>query len=386
MHSFAHLFHSLRGLSKGKSASRRVTPTLAPRFKPCVNELESRFLLAVSVGTASIQSNFNGTPIAAGSTIWFTSVLKPSGLSTTQPVTLTFTNQQISFTNPSTHVAYSLAVPDATLTFSPTTTVATTTFSGGTWNTSLPSTGLSGNDFLSGFAFTVPSGGLPGGINPVTWSGQMQTTGAKVTVQWQWTAAVYSSFSSDYNALGVKPVDDNHASTYKNSDHAGTPEYFTIPGILPGGARGGGGSNWTGSYSGTQAVVPAPLNTQNNAPATISGTVFDDSGVMPTGLEGIQIVLSGVDANGNAVYRMTTTDMNGNYSFSNVAPGGNYTLTENSLATGYFADFASAGTVNNQTDGSVDTVSYETIGGISLNGGDAGVNYDFYQRPVMVIG
>jgi hypothetical protein len=54
----------------------------------------------------------------------------------------------------------------------------------------------------------------------------------------------------DYTGLGVKPVDDNDASIYThNADHAGTPENFK-PYVI-GGARGGGGSNYTGSYSGT---------------------------------------------------------------------------------------------------------------------------------------
>ena len=30
-----------------------------------------------------------------------------------------------------------------------------------------------------------------------------------VRVQWKWAAAVYTNFSSDYEAVGVKPVDDN---------------------------------------------------------------------------------------------------------------------------------------------------------------------------------
>jgi hypothetical protein len=47
-------------------------------------------------------------------------------------------------------------------------------------------------------------------------------------------------------------VDDKNASQYNNSDQAGTPENFKQ--FVIGGARGGGGSNYTGSYSGTAAV------------------------------------------------------------------------------------------------------------------------------------
>ena len=36
-----------------------------------------------------------------------------------------------------------------------------------------------------------------------------------LNVQWKWAAAVYTSFSTDYNLLGVKPVDDNKASPTK---------------------------------------------------------------------------------------------------------------------------------------------------------------------------
>jgi hypothetical protein len=92
-----------------------------------------------------------------------------------------------------------------------------------------------------------------------------------VSVQWKWAAAVYpaSHFSTDDNALGVKPVDDNTNSQYKNSDHAGTPENYKS--YVIGGATGGGGSNYTGGYSGTASVT---LNTNTPmlaAPLTTNG-------------------------------------------------------------------------------------------------------------------
>jgi hypothetical protein len=90
---------------------------------------------------------------------------------------------------------------------------------------------------------------LPGGIQPVTWQGVFSSAAPNLKVQWQWAAAVYTSFDASDLGLGVKPVDDNRASQYQNSDHAGTPENFKT--AVVGGARGGGGSNWTGSYSGT---------------------------------------------------------------------------------------------------------------------------------------
>jgi hypothetical protein len=117
--------------------------------------------------------------------------------------------------------------------------------------TTVPASGLAGNTFLSAFSYLVPAT-IPGGVNPVTWSGTITSDTPGVTINWQWAAAVYTSFSSNYTALGVKPVDDNNASIYQNADHAGTPESYKQN--VTGGARGGGGSNYTGSYSGTGAV------------------------------------------------------------------------------------------------------------------------------------
>ena len=191
---------------------------------------------------SSIAFNFNGTPIAAGRSLWFNSVLKVNGLGST-PVTLTFRN--ISVHSPDGLINVSL--PDSTVTFSPATTVATTTFTGGAWVTQVPSSGLAGNVFFGGGAVPVP-GGLPGGIKNVTWTGQIGSDTAGVSVKWQWAAAVYTTLGANA-ALGVKPVDDTHASVYQNSDHAGTPENFKP--FTVGGATGGGASNDTGSYSAT---------------------------------------------------------------------------------------------------------------------------------------
>lgn len=206
-----------------------------------------------SGGTSSITSNFNGTAIATGNSIWFSSVLKASSLGS-GPVTIRFVNQTITFTANSTN--YTLTVPNATITYSPATTVSTTTYDAttNTWVTNVPLSGLSGNQFLSGLIdfLTV---GLPGSIHNVQWSGQFLSDTPGVSVNWQWAAAAYTSFSSNPSALGVKPVDDNHTSQYQNSDHAGTPENYKTQ--VTAGATGGGASNYTGSLSATASVTPA---------------------------------------------------------------------------------------------------------------------------------
>jgi hypothetical protein len=212
--------------------------------------------LAQSVGECDISSNFNGTPIPGGDWIWFSSVLNVHGLGS-QPVTIGFMGS-IEFSVGGT--VFIVPVPSALVTFSPFVTVATTVFSGGQWVTTVPLSHLAGNVFLDGVAVQTPSGGFPGGIKPVTWQGMFVSLTPGISVQWQWSAAAYrnASFGADYNQLGVKPVDDNKASVYQNSDHAGTPENFEP--YVVGGATGGGGSNFTGSYSGTGACIPVPAN------------------------------------------------------------------------------------------------------------------------------
>lgn len=219
-------------------------------------------------GAGSIDSNFNGTaiqfkPVATGGFIWYNSVLKVTGVPVTG-TTMLFVNQFIDFKlkgpdgklNTADDIVFHLAVPDSRLIFDPavTASTATTTFDvpNNEWVIRVPIS-TSGNYFLSGLAFKVPAPGLPGGINPVTWSGNFIANAPNLSVKWQWAAAVYNTFSSNYNDLGVKPLDVATAQ-YANSDHAGTPESFKS--FVTGGARGGGGSNFTGSYSATGAVTP----------------------------------------------------------------------------------------------------------------------------------
>ncbi len=205
---------------------------------------------------SSIASNFNGTAIAAGRSIWFNSIVKVSGRGA-GAVTIHFKQSSLEFT--ANGQLYHLDVPDNTITFSPAASLATVDYSPTlhSWITIVPAS-YTGNVFLAGLTYPVTAG-LPGGINPVTWSGDFTTDTPGLTVDWQWAAAVYTQFSPDYNALGVKPIDGDQLNAYPNSDHAGTPENFT-PYVI-GGARGGGGSNYTGSYSGTGHAVLCSAST-----------------------------------------------------------------------------------------------------------------------------
>ncbi len=204
-------------------------------------------------------SNFNGTPIQPGNFIWFNANFTARGIPATG-ATISFSNSTINLTADQT---YTVSVPNAQITFDPNAVCSSTTFdtSTSTWTTIVP---VAGSDeiFLSGVAFPVPAGfSLADGRvqGPVTWQGSFTSDTAGLSVAWKWGAAVYTTFTTNYNVLGVKPT---HSQTclYQNGDHAGTPEGVDPNSGRPfkdfviGGARGGGGSNWTGSWSGTQSV------------------------------------------------------------------------------------------------------------------------------------
>ncbi len=355
---FSNMLGVFRVASKQKKPARRVDHN---RCTPSLEVLEDR---CVPSTMSTISSNFNGTAIGAGSSVWFNAAFKASGLGA-GPVSVHVTDQAINFNAAGT--AYSVNVPDSILNFSAANTVATTSFDAGqnSWITNLPMS-WSGNAFLGGATF-VAANGLPGGINPVSWTGNFATDTAGVSMKWQWSAAVYTNFGTDYSALNVKPLDSNSATVYKNSDHAGTPEAYKS--FVIGGARGGGGSNWTGSYSSTKSVVPAVENFAQ--PAAISGHVTSPNGP----LANVTITLNGFDLNGVAITRTAMTDVNGYYAFINVPPG-NYSLTE-SAASGYNPSSATAGTVDGVTAGTADASNH--IGNISLGSGDFGIDYDFFQ-------
>jgi hypothetical protein len=175
-------------------------------MKSCFRALPLLLLAAghsFATGTTN-SSNFNGSNIADTSWIWFNSHLTAaSGF--TNPVTLYFKNQHITFTSPATSIAYDLLVPDAQITINSSVGTPSTLFTAGTWQTTVSST--ANNPFLAGLSYDVPAGENPKASNPVTWRGDFFASQPGVSVSWQWAAAVYTTFTNDYNALGVTPID-----------------------------------------------------------------------------------------------------------------------------------------------------------------------------------
>lgn len=193
--------------------------------------------------------NFNGTAIARGSWIWFSSVVSTPGYK--GPLHLVMRDSRIKFTDGGNH--YVLRGPDMRLTLDDSQTVRLRVRLNKIWKLAAPYGTHPGIDFLNGFAYHTKRD-LSGGIENVTWSAKFYSnTGRRV--HWQWGAAVYTRFTSRLEELQVKPLHDKRYPPH-NSDPAGTPEAYTQ--YVTGGATGVGGNDYTGGLA--PAVIVTPCN------------------------------------------------------------------------------------------------------------------------------
>jgi hypothetical protein len=261
--------------------------------------------------------------IKNGNYIWFNAVvnnvqgLPPKGVQ----VKLYLTNSSISFTANGT--AYNIPVPNSVVTFNSASQSLPTSGSKTTydlvnsrWSTAVTNLGLTGNTFVTGVAFQLPSN-FPTGIQNVAWSASYSTDTPGITLQWQWGAAVYNSFSSTYatstiptnpNVLGVNAEDG-----VAGSDPAGTPETYKTSVIA--GATGGGGTNYTGYLSAAAGVVPtvAPMSA---SPSSLS---FGTQNQGSTSLVPMSVTLTNNDGVNHTISSIAAT----------VANASDFTVTNN---------------------------------------------------------
>jgi hypothetical protein len=344
--------------------------------------MEDRTTPTVSI----ISANFNSFHIDAGDTIWFNSAGRVSGANVNNS-TIQITDATVTFT--ASGSAYTVNIPDTSVTLTMLATSAYTSFSESGWQITAPPE-FDGNVFLGGGSLRAPSsgggllggllgglglaGGLPGGITNVTWTANFTSDTPGLTVNWQWGAAVYSNFSSSPANLAIKTVDDPSIDQFHNSDRAGTPENFKQ--FVVAGARGQGWTNYTGNYTtSTSVVAEVP-----EAPAlgSLSGRVYEEfDGVDgfsagDVGTVGMELQLTGVDYLGNQVSLSVFTDADGSYSFTGLRAG-TYTITR--IQSGSYNDGpAHVGTINGNADGSE---MQNAISNITLGDSEAGVEYNF---------
>ncbi len=141
----------------------------------------------------------------------------------------------------------------------------------------------------------------------------------------------------------------------------------------------GGFEEWS-----TARGLPAPTPPPAAGPATLSGYVFIDSNLSGVhdngdyGFAGMTVTLTGTDASGHAVTFTTTTDVNGYYSFADLAAG-TYTVSHQT-PVGYYDSGSYVGTVGGSSDGTLNADG--TIGQVVLKAGDGGLNYNFAELNI----
>ena len=224
--------------------------------------------IGCTISDASLTSNFNGTSIPAGRYIWFNSSFDPGPLSSgTDPVTILVTNGVITFT--ANNVPYSLHVPNARIRFDASATMASTQFINNQWETVVPRA-YSSDVFMSGLSYLVPVN-IPGNYINVKWTTDIHIDKPGISLGWRWAAAVYTTFAG-HSGINVKPINGTTQNPYSNPDRAGSPENFEA--YVVSGAKGTGGTNYTGSFSSIAAVscgsssqrLPAQLITSVKLP------------------------------------------------------------------------------------------------------------------------
>ena len=228
--------------------------------------------------------NFSSSGTTAGESMYFSAVMQVGGLDNNRNDQLYFQNSKIAIGSQ----IYS--GPDTIVTFSPTATTATMSYSAANnlITETLP-TNFHGNAFLGAMIVPGPIPAAPTGSNTPRWYATvtMMSSNNNLHLTWQYAAALYKSLGTNYGALGIKLVDDN-------TDFAGVPE--SVKSLFVGGAGTTGGGNWS-KYTGA-------LTEHNEGDQDDVGKLGDvNCGIQPgaTGVAALAPVISYMLANGGVM-------------------------------------------------------------------------------------
>ena len=187
--------------------------------------------------------SWNGFTAPPGSVAWINAHFDPKNVPANTITTVSFTGVTL-VVNSTTY-----ALPNGTVVFDPAATAPMTVVNAdGSWTTTVnPST--SGDIFFDGQAIPVDANMQNGGHGNTgsTFSFSTSSTDNSLDFSWQWSAAVYTSWPGNA-AANIEPV-------AANGLHPGAPQNTAVQKTLIQGPRGGGGSNFTGSWSGTGTGV-----------------------------------------------------------------------------------------------------------------------------------
>jgi hypothetical protein len=154
---------------------------------------------------------------------------------------------------------YTFPVPNGTVNFSSTCTVATNWFDGTNWHTTLPCIGDNGI-FAQGCA--IPWQSDFANCKSVCWTAVFSCSTPGFNCNWQWGAACYSDTQPACGSIAPKACLQTSCpggQYYSSSDQCGTPENHKPYCI--GGGTGSGGNNCTGSWAGTSTTCVFGITT-----------------------------------------------------------------------------------------------------------------------------
>ena len=191
-------------------------------------------------GVTISDTSWNKFPIPSGTSpvVWVHAHTgKISGIPTNGVTTVQFVGVTISLNG----TPYSL--PNGVMIFdSSAPSTITTSYTGGQWVTLINPNYMSDEMFFTGAAIPVTPAIAAGAKATLSYTTLASVSG--ISYSWQWSAAVYTYWPSDWNQALIQPF-------HGNGLHAGTPLNTKVQKSLIQGPRGGGGSNFTGSWSAT---------------------------------------------------------------------------------------------------------------------------------------
>jgi hypothetical protein len=182
--------------------------------------------------------SWNGFTAPAGSVVWINAHMDASNVPKNTSTVIYFTGVTLVVNTTS------YALPNGQVVFNPATSTPTTVVNAdGSWTTTV-NPAFNNDIFFDGQAIPVDANMENGGHGNTgsTLSFSTNSSDSALSFQWQWGAAVYTSWPGNAPA-NIEPV---HAG-----QQAGAPLNPAVEADLIQGPRGGGGSNFTGSWSGT---------------------------------------------------------------------------------------------------------------------------------------
>jgi hypothetical protein len=211
-----------------------------PNGKSVTNTSTAIVCVATKCVTNTICGNFNSQN-PNGGWLWCNAHISCNPPS--QPCTIYCQNASLTLTC-NDGKTYTFPIPDCQVAFTNCSS-GSCSFNGTSWTTTHPCSNDS-QIFLSGCG--IPWQSDFANCQSVCWTGCFSCSTTNVNCNWQWSAACYNTSLSNCSSINVKPC-QNAPCSYNNGDQCGTPE--NCKSYVTGGACGGGGGNWTGSWSST---------------------------------------------------------------------------------------------------------------------------------------